>query len=78
MDPSEKPDLKVKILLTRLKTLRFVACHMKKKILEVIHFHIKRRDRQGIVFVQTTFEKCNTNFHFENSKVGIKRTISNL
>ena len=45
---------------------------------EVIHFHIKSRGVQGLVFVQITYEKCTTNFYFENSKFGIKTTNGNL
>ena len=44
----------------------------------VIHFQIKYPGVQALVFVQITFEKCTSNFYFENSKVGIKRTIANL
>ena len=60
-----------------LKTLPFVSNLMKDNI-GVIHFHIKYPGVQALVFVQITFEKCTSNFYFENSKVGIKRTIANL
>ena len=43
---------------------------------EFIHFLMKSRGVQGIVAVQTTFGKCTTNFHFQNTKAGIK--TSNL
>ena len=33
---------------------------------------------QGLVFVQVKFEKCTTNFYFENGEVGIKTAIANL
>ena len=37
---------------------------------KVIYFHIKRRDVQGLVFVQITIEKFTTKFYFEDEKVG--------
>ena len=46
--------------------------------LEVIHFHIKIRGVQGLIFMQITFEKCPTNFYFENGKVSIKSTIGSF
>ena len=45
---------------------------------KVIHFHIKGRGVQGLVFVQITFEKYTTNFYFQNSQVDIKTKIANL
>ena len=50
---------------------------MKDNVKE-IHFHIKCRDVQGLVFDQITFEKCTTNFYFENGEVGFKTAIANL
>ena len=52
----------------RLKTLSFVFIHMKDNV-EMIHFHIKSRGAQGLVFVKIMLEKCTTNFYFENDKV---------
>ena len=63
--------------MTVLKMLLFIQCHMKSNV-EVIYFHIKSRGKQGLVFVQITFEKFTTNFYFKNSKAGIKTTIANL
>ena len=48
-----------------------------KDNVEVIHFDIKVRDVQGLLFVQITFDKCTTNIYFENSKVGLKTTSAN-
>ena len=45
---------------------------------KVIHFHIKGRAVQGLIFVQITFEKYTTNFYFQNSQIGIKMKIANL
>lgn len=42
---------------------------------KVIYFHIKRRDVQGLVFVQITIEKFTTKFYFEDEKVGRNVTI---
>ena len=36
--------------LQKLKILPFVSCHMKDNV-EVIHFHVKGRGVQGLVFV---------------------------
>ena len=60
-----------------LKILSYVSIHIKDKV-EVIHFHIKRRGVQSLVFAKITFEKCTTNFYFQNDKVGIKTTTANL
>ena len=60
-----------------LKTLPFVTNYVKDNV-EVIHFQIKSRSVQGLVFVQITFEKSSTNFCFKNGEVGIKTTIANL
>ena len=60
-----------------LKTLPFFSSDMKDNV-EVIHFHIKGRGMQDLVFVQITFENCPLNFYFENSEFGIKKTIANL
>ena len=49
-----------------------------KDNVKVIHFHMKNKGVEGLVSVHLTFEICITNFHFENSKVGIKATIANL
>ena len=40
---------------------------------KVIHFYIKNRGVQGLVFVQIKFEKCTTIFYFENGGVSIKK-----
>ena len=58
-----------------LKTLPSVSCQMNDKM---INFHMKSRIRQGLVFVQITFEKYTANFHFENAEVGIKTITANL
>ena len=55
-----------------VKMLPVVSCHMKGK---VIHFHIKFRGVQGLVFVQITFEKCTTKFYLENGEVCIKNNL---
>ena len=60
-----------------LKTLSFISCHIKNNV-EEIHFHIRHRGVQGLIFAQITFEKCTRNFCFENGGVGIKTTIANL
>ena len=60
-----------------LKTLSFFSRNVKDNV-EVIHFHIKSRGVQGLAFVQITFENCTLNFYFENSELGIKKTIANL
>ena len=60
-----------------LKTLPFFSSNMKDNV-EVIHFHINSRGVQDLVFVQITFENCPLNFYFENSEIGIKKTIANL
>ena len=57
--------------------LLFFSNHMKDN-LEVMHFYIKSRGMQGLVFVQIWFEKCTTNFYFENGEIGIKTTITKL
>ena len=44
----------------------------------MIHFLIKGSGVQDLVFVKITFEKCTTNFYFENSEDTIKTTIANL
>ena len=45
---------------------------------KVIHFLIKRRGVQSLVFVQITFENRITNFYSENSEVDIKTIVANL
>ena len=45
---------------------------------EVIHFHVKSRGVQSLVFGQIMFEKCTTNLYFENGEVSIETTIANL
>ena len=45
---------------SRLKKLLFDQFHMKDNF-KMIHFHVKRRCVQGLIFVQVTFEKCTTN-----------------
>ena len=64
------------MVLTGLKTLLFVSSHLKDNF-EVIHFHKKSRGAQGLIIVQM-FEKCTTNFYFENGKSGMKTTIINF
>ena len=49
-----------------------------KDNVEVIHFHIKRRGAQGIIFMRRTFEKRVTSFYFENDEVDKKTTMANL
>ena len=49
-----------------------------KDNVKVIHFHIKRRGVQSLVFVQITFEDRLTNFCCENGEVDIKTTVANL
>ena len=49
-----------------------------KDNVEVIHFHIKGRNVQNLVFVQIKFEKCATILYFENNEVGINKTIGTL
>ena len=60
-----------------LKTLSFFSSNIKENV-EVIHFHVKSRSVQDLVFVQITFENCRLNFYFENSEIVIKKTIVNL
>ena len=45
--------------------LPLVSNHMEDNV-EVIHFHIKGRGVQTLVFVQITSEKCTTTFCFSN------------
>ena len=54
----------------RLKAMTFFSCHMKVNF-EAIHFHIKSRGVQSLVFVQTAFENRTLNF-------GIKKTSANF
>ena len=49
-----------------------------KDNVKVIHFLIKRRGVQSLVFVQITFENRITNFYSENSEVDIKTIVANL
>ena len=70
MDPLEKPD-------QGPRTKQFVPCHLKDNF-EVIHFHIKSRGVQGLVFVQIAFEKCTTSTYFENGEVCLKTKNANL
>ena len=49
-----------------------------KENAKAIHFHMKSRGVQGIVFPHITFEKCATTFYFQNSEVGTKKAIANL
>ena len=63
-----------KILLTGLKMLLFFSFRMKDTD-EIIHFYIKSRLVQGLVYVQIKriyhkFEKYTTNFQFKNGEVG--------
>ena len=57
--------------------LPFISCHMKDNA-KVVHFYMKSSGAQGLFFVQITFEKGNTNLHFENGNVVIKIIIANL
>ena len=43
-----------------LKSLSFDSCYMKDNV-EVIHFHVKSRAVQSLLFVQIKFEKWTTN-----------------
>ena len=45
---------------------------------KVVHFYMKSSGAQGLFFVQITFEKGNTNLHFENGNVVVKIIIANL
>ena len=45
---------------------------------EVIHFHIKRRGVQGLVFLQITFEKCTANLYFENAQDSTEMAVVNV
>ena len=49
-----------------------------KDNVEVIYFRIKSKGVQGLIFFQITFEKCNTNFYFQNREVGTKTAIAYL
>ena len=73
LDPLEKPYLRSKILLTGIKPLSFVSCHMEGNV-EVIHFYIKKSDAQALVFAQIAFQKCTISFDC----FGIKMRIANL
>lgn len=46
-----------------------------KDDVKVIYFH-RRRDVQGLAFVQITIEKFTTKFYFEDGKVGRNVTIA--
>ena len=48
-----------------LKTLSFVSSHMSDNF-KVIHFHMKIRDWQGLLFVQILYGNCTSSFYFEN------------
>ena len=58
-----------------LKMISFVSCLMKDNV-KVIHFHIKSRSLQDLIFVQISFENYSTNFYFENAEVGIKAVVN--
>ena len=60
-----------------MKALPFVSSHMKDSV-EVILFQIKSRGVQGLVFVQITYEKCTTNFRFENGEISLIAINSNI
>lgn len=60
-----------------LKILSYVSIHIKDKV-EVIHFPIKRRGVQSLVFAQITFEKCSSNFLSKKGEVGVKTTTEIL
>ena len=62
---------------SRSKIITIYPCHMKDNV-KVINFKIKSKGVQDFGFIQITFEKHTTNFHFENNGVGIKMTIVNL
>lgn len=55
----------------------YFSSHMKDND-EVIHFYIKSRDVQGLVFRQITFKKWTLNFYFENRETGTKPINANL
>ena len=57
------------------KTLPSFSSNMKDNV-EVIHFHVKSWGVLGFVFVQIMFENCTLNLYFENSEIGIKKTIA--
>ena len=48
-----------------LKTLSVVSSHMSDNF-KVIHFHMKIRDWQGLLFVQILYGNCTSNFCFES------------
>ena len=48
-----------------------------KDNVKVIHFDIKTRSEQSLVFFRIAFEKDTANFHFENEEVNKKILISN-
>ena len=63
-----KSGLLEKTVPQELQTLPLFLSDMKENV-EVIHFHIKSRGVQGLVFVQITFKNCTLNFYFENSEM---------
>ena len=63
--------------LQGLKRWPFVSSYLEDNV-KVIHFHVKSRGVQSLVFGQIMFEKCTTNLYFENGEVGIETTIANL
>lgn len=46
-----------------------------KDNVELIHFDVKSRGVQGLVFMEITFA---SNIYFENDRVGVERIIVNL
>ena len=62
----------------RLKRLPCVSSHMKDNV-EVIHFNIRSKGEQGLVFVQKTFENSSTKekyleieYPFKQNKIMLK------
>ena len=51
-----------------------------KDNVERIHFHVKCRGVQGLVFVKITFEMCTTikNIYFKDVGVGTNTTYANF
>ena len=47
-----------------------------KDNVKMIHFDIKARSEQSVVFAQIGFEKDTSNFYIENEEVNIKTLIS--
>ena len=65
------PDPLAKLLLTGLKPLSFVPCHMEENVDSFLN---KKKACQGLLFAQITLQKCTTNF----DSFVIKTKIANL